>query len=214
MRIALPEGVLQDGDNRLLLSASGNPGSVARVGILAVRIELHDPRPPLERRLQFGGRAHAGTDGNGALAALFSTTVAAPRYMAVVDRLCGPGSCAPPVQDFEVVLNGTVVAQGSGRANVPVTLAPPGSGANELIVTVRGLPRAAVRVRVFAVRPVLLSSQGSARLARGPAARGLTAPLGSTKGSVRAFGVPEVERRGRVSVRNWPPPHRPIGTSP
>jgi hypothetical protein len=191
-RVPIPGGVVQDGDNHVVLTATGPAGSAATVTIVAVRTEVHDPRPALEQRLQFRGRALVGADGNGALAALFSTTVAAPRYMAVADRLCGAASCAPAVRDFDVVLNGTVVAQGSGRASVPVALAPPGSDENRLTVTVRGLPGAGVRVRVFAVRPTLISSQGGARLARAPATRGLTAPLGSTKGSVRGAFLPEI----------------------
>ena len=62
----------------------------------------------------------------------------------------------------------------------------PGAGDNALVVTARGQPGSAVRVSIFAVSPIAArAARGARLLALDPTGRGLTAPLGSTKGSVR-----------------------------
>ena len=150
---ALPDGAVQDGDNRVVISAAGAPRSAARVDVFAVRTG-RPPRPVARHRLQFRGRAVVGADGNGALAARFPTTVAAPRYVIALDPVCTPPRCAPPAQEVEVQLNGEVVATRPGRERAAVELAPPGLGDNALVVTARGQPGSAVRVRIFAVSPI------------------------------------------------------------
>ena len=157
---ALHEGAVQDGDNRVLISAAGPPRSAARVNIFAVRTG-RPPRPVARHQLQFRGRAVVDADGNGALAARFPTTVAAPRYAIALDPVCTSVRCAPPAQEVEVQLNGEVVATRPGRERAVIELAPPGAGDNALVVTARGQPGSAVRVRIFAVSPIAARAAGN-----------------------------------------------------
>ena len=140
---------------------------------------------PFEHVVQFRGAVVVGSDGNGALAAPFPTTVEgeAVHYVLIVENGCDPGaatiSCPPPVSSIRIILDDDVVFQTDApfaRERVPVALNDVGGGPNQLVVAAAGTPGAAARVAILAVRPLPIVVGGRSVL-----------PLATTLGNLSAM---------------------------
>ncbi len=130
-----------------------------------------------------------GADGNGARAERFVADATDRTRYALVAHT------TPGLASLSVTLNGDVVLSSEAGSPAPLAL-PEGviqDGDNRLLLTASGTPGSAARATIFAVGPIAARARGGARLlALDATGRGLTAPLGSTKGSVRDAMLPEV----------------------
>lgn len=120
-----------------------------------------DEGPPIRHLLQFRDQVVVDSDGNGALAATFPTTVAGPevRYVLYIDNAPGAGVSPPTVSHLAVSLNEEVVFQSDAEVpdpvRVEVALKAAGGGPNRILLTAHGVPGSAARVTVLAVRPAV-----------------------------------------------------------
>jgi hypothetical protein len=158
--------------------------------------ETDGATPPVEHLLQFRGTVSVGADGTGALAALFATSAdgAAVRYVLAIENGCSAETaapCPPPVQRITVRLNEEVVFEDAtepGRERLMVALNPVGGEENRILVTAAGVPGAAARVSVVAVRPLPVVVGGRSVL-----------PLASTSGDTVSLLI--VHNAGPEDVR-------------
>ena len=141
---------IRGNDNRMLISAGGGAGSVARIRLIATEKESK-PKPRPSAVELFTGTVRVGDDGNGATTARFDApTTPNLRYFLVIDNGCR--SCPPSVNELTITLNADVVFQREPDFIHDTTLirTPVGATDNRIRITARGAAGSAAQIRIIA----------------------------------------------------------------
>ena len=149
-RAAIPDGVVQDGDNRVVLTAAGAAGSSVRLRIIAERTAPQDPGPPPDHPPRFRGSVRVGNDGNGASAGSFEAHGAdRTRFAAVVVN--GPVA----VQAVSLTVNATAVlaSEDDLPERVPIPEGVIQDGDNRVVLSASGAPGSSARSRSWPCGP-------------------------------------------------------------
>jgi hypothetical protein len=140
----------------------------SRASVVTPFARAHGRTP--KHGVQYHGEVTVDRDGNGVTAARFPTTHDGQdvRYFMVVDNGCSPtvgptrsaAACPAAVANLQVSLNDAVVFQTGGLERTQrhdialnaIALHALGADDNRIVISAHGMPGAAARVRILAVR--------------------------------------------------------------